>query len=187
MGDVTNPWRSSELRRHLADWTPNSAEQAYRRHEYLEFLTAHGDGALDRAAGSDHVTASCFIFSPSFRSILLCFHKKGRFWVQLGGHIEAGDATAAAAAARESYEESGLEHIRMLSDAPQDLNRHELAAAFGRCRRHWDLGFAALATGEPRASDESEDVAWWPVDALPENSPWDFRVRVANVLSEIRG
>ncbi|PFG31421.1 8-oxo-dGTP pyrophosphatase MutT (NUDIX family) [Paramicrobacterium agarici] len=178
--------RAAALSEHLEGWVPRSVEQTFRRHEYLEFLTSAGDSALDREHGPDHLTASCFVFTPSFDRLLLCFHRKGQFWVQLGGHIERADTSVAAAAQREASEESGLGSIRMLSEAPVDLNRHELAAAFGRCRRHWDLGFAAVAAGEPQASDESEAVGWWPIDGLPERIPWDFRVRVANVLAEIK-
>ncbi|WP_235940839.1 NUDIX hydrolase [Paramicrobacterium fandaimingii] len=177
--------RGEVLARQLQSWVPLSAEQTYRRQEYLEFLGERGESSLDREGGSDHLTASCFIFTPDFRKLLLCFHKKGQFWVQLGGHIEGADATIAAAAERESREESGLDSIRMLRGAPFDLNRHELASSFGRCRCHWDLGFAAIGAGDPRTSDESEDVAWWAVDELPERVPWDFRVRVANVRAEL--
>lgn len=179
--------RSKLLRDQLEAWAPRSAEQAYRRHEYLRFVTSLGENSLDRESGPDHVTASCFIFTPEFDKVLLCFHKKGQFWVQVGGHIEQRDDTVASAAHREASEESGLGSIRMRSDAPFDLNRHELASAFGRCQRHWDLGYAAIASGVPRTSDESDDVAWWPIAALPETVPWDFRVRVANVLSELTG
>ncbi|WP_235934046.1 NUDIX hydrolase [Paramicrobacterium chengjingii] len=177
--------RVKSLSHQLAAWVPLSAEQTYRRQEYLAFLSELGEASLVRDCGPEHVTASCFVFAPDLEKVLLCFHKKARFWVQLGGHIEANDATIADAARRESHEESGLDDIRMLSDAPFDVNRHELASAFGRCRRHWDVGFAAVAEGEPRASDESEDVAWWHVDDLPNRVPWDFRVRVANVRAEL--
>ena len=34
--------------------------------------------------------------------------------------------------------------------------------------------------------DESEDVAWFPVDALPPGTPDDFPVRLATVLAEVR-
>ncbi|WP_245723676.1 NUDIX domain-containing protein [Paramicrobacterium humi] len=120
--------------------------------------------------------------------MLLCFHKKGRFWVQLGGHIEVHDESIPDAAMREAEEESGLGGLRLLRPAPVDLNRHELASTFGRCRRHWDLGYAAVASAAtaPIVSDESEDVAWWPVDGLPEQIPWDFPQRIAYVLEELR-
>lgn len=171
---------------HLADWSPLSAEQAALRHDYLAFLDEAGERGLDRDNGAEHLTASCFIFDPEFTRILLCFHKKGQFWVQLGGHIEHADETVADAAAREAREESGLDGIRLLGDSPLDINRHALAPAFDRCRRHWDLGYAAVASGEPRVSDESDAVAWWPVDALPDAVPWDFPVRVANVRAELQ-
>lgn len=68
------------------------------------------------------------------------------------------------------------------------MHRHDLAAAFGTCRTHWDVGFVAFADPDARTvvSDESEDVAWFPVDALPPGTPEDFPVRLATVLAEVR-
>ena len=41
--------------------------------------------ALDHDGGAEHVTASCFVFTPDLDQVLLWFHKRGRFWFQLGG------------------------------------------------------------------------------------------------------
>ena len=48
---------------------------------------------------------------------------------------------------------------------------------------HWDVGYALLA--DPAAatavSDESDDVAWFPVDALPDGAVTDLPRRLAAV------
>ena len=80
-----------------------------------------------------------------FHPLLLCFHRKGLFWVQTGGHIEPGDHSVPVAALREAREEAGLTALSLIPGV-LDLDRHELGAAFGPCRTHWDVGFAALAT-----------------------------------------
>lgn len=155
------------------------------RDEYLGFASAHGPAALERSGGSEHVTASCFVLSPELDEVLLCYHRKGRFWVQLGGHIEPGDASVAAAALREAAEESGLDGLALLSPLPLDLDRHALSSGFGRCSRHWDIGYGALA--DPAAplvvSDESDDLAWWPVDELPAEVPPGFASRLAGAVA----
>ncbi|WP_308466585.1 NUDIX hydrolase [Rathayibacter soli] len=172
----------------LTEWMPAAAEQRELRLEYLDFLDARGASALDRDGGPEHLTASCFVFTPDFTHTLLCFHKKGQFWVQLGGHIEASDASVASAAVREAHEESGLSALELVDAAPYDLNRHALAAAFGRCTTHWDIGFVAFAEPDaaPVVSAESEAVAWWPVDALPPQVPDCFDARLRTVLRELR-
>ncbi|MBF4463040.1 MULTISPECIES: NUDIX hydrolase [unclassified Rathayibacter] len=157
------------------------------RDDYLAFLREYGAQALDRDLGPEHLTASCFVFSPDLSRVLLCFHGKGRFWVQLGGHIEPADASVAEAAVREAREESGIVALRLLAVAAVDIDRHALGTGFGRCLRHWDVGYAAVADpSEPLVvSQESGDVAWWPVDALPADVPPGFAERVAGVRAAL--
>ncbi|TFC05011.1 NUDIX domain-containing protein [Cryobacterium mannosilyticum] len=171
----------------LTEWLPADPAQTLLRTEYASFVRAGGGGALDRDGGAEHLTASCFVFTPDLRQVLLCFHRKGQFWVQLGGHIESADLSVAAAALREAREEGGIAELRSLGDAPIDVHRHALSSRFGHCTTHWDVGFAAIAPAEaiPVTSSESEEVAWWPTDALPDNVPSGFGDRLAVVLREL--
>ncbi|MGV8979395.1 MAG: NUDIX hydrolase [Cellulomonas sp.] len=177
-----------ELASWLDDWRPVSAGQDRLRTEYSAFLRAGPRTALDRDGGPQHVTASCFVFTADLDRVLLCLHKKGQFWVQLGGHIEAHDASVADAALREAREEGGIVGLRPCGTTPLDVNRHDLSAAFGRCRTHWDVGYAAVAdaAASPVTSAESDDVAWWPIDALPAGVPDGFGERLTTVLAELR-
>jgi 8-oxo-dGTP pyrophosphatase MutT (NUDIX family) len=145
------------------------------------FVEQHGAAAVRREGGPEHVTASCFVFTPSLERTLLCLHGKGRFWVQVGGHLEPEDQTAADGALREAHEESGIDGLRLLSASIVDLERHELHRGFS-CRAHWDLGFVALIAddAEITVSAESEDVRWFPVDALPENIAEGLGRRIDN-------
>lgn len=157
------------------------------RDEYVAFLHDRGGTALDRDGGPEHLTAGCFIFTPDLGHVLLCFHRKGQFWVQVGGHIDAADGDVVTAALREAREESGLGDLAVV-DGVLDLDRHHLGAAFGRCQTHWDVGFAALSPlASPQVSDESEQVAWFPVDALPEPMANSVAKRVAVILGQLRG
>ena len=177
--------RTDALARVLSTWAPRSGHLQALRHEYLVHL-ADG-GTADRDASPQHLTASTFVLSPDLQHVLLCYHRKGQFWVQLGGHVEPGDASIASAAAREAHEESGLSGLRLTSLVPVDLDRHGLGDGFGRCTVHWDVGYVALAPSDsvPVVSDESDDVAWWPVDALPDEVPAQFVARLARVLAEL--
>ncbi len=155
------------------------------RDEYLTFLRERGTSALDRDGGPKHLTASCFIFTPDLLQVLLCFHRKGQFWVQVGGHIDTSDDDLQSAALREAREESGLNDLTVV-DGVLDLDRHHLGAAFGRCQTHWDVGFAALSPlASPLVSDESEQVAWFPVDAMPDQLASSVQLRVAVMLSQL--
>lgn len=160
-------------------------EQSDLRDEYLRFIGSM-DAPLARSGGPEHITASCFVFTPDLANVLLCFHRKGQFWVQLGGHVEALDPSVASAALREAHEEGGIVDLAPLGSHPVDVNRHALSSSYGTCRVHWDIGYAAIAQpgAIPVTSEESEDVAWWPVDALPDNVPPMFAERLATVLAQ---
>lgn len=175
------------LARELEGWVAPEPRLEGLRRDYLDFIDLHGAAAARRDLGPEHLTASCFVFSADLAETLLCFHGKGRFWVQTGGHVEPGDPSASAAALREAREESGLTGLSTVPGV-LDLDRHDLGARFGSCRTHWDVGFAARASRaeRPRVSDESEDVAWFRVDALPEPLAGGVARRAAVLLGQLR-
>ncbi|NUU19187.1 NUDIX domain-containing protein [Cellulomonas humilata] len=181
------PYAAAVITDVLDAWTPHDPAQAGLLEEYRAFVAASGPAAIDRSLAPEHLTASCFVLTPDLSSVLLCFHRKGQFWVQLGGHLEPGDTSLADAAHREAREEGGIVDLLPGGPLPADVHRHELSAAFGRCRVHWDVGFVAYAPAGavPVVSDESEQVAWFAVDALPTGTPEDFAVRLRTVLDEV--
>lgn len=143
------------------------------------FVAEHGAAALWRDGGPEHLTASCFVFSPDLGHVLLCLHRKGRLWVQFGGHLEPGDRGTADAARREAREESGVADLVLLTDEVVDVDRHDLHGGFA-CAAHWDVGHLAVVPRDraTTVSDESDDVAWFPVDALPDAVPAGFPSRL---------
>jgi 8-oxo-dGTP pyrophosphatase MutT (NUDIX family) len=174
----------------LTRWRPPTSEQDALRRDYVAHLERHPDGT-SREGPPAHLTASCFVLDAAAGRVLLTLHRKGGFWVQLGGHLEPGDAGLAAAALREGREESGLPGLRLVpagAPVPVDLHRHALSGAFGRCREHLDVAFAAVAPdgARPVRSAESVDVAWWPVDALPPGVVPDLPDRLAAVVEVVR-
>jgi 8-oxo-dGTP pyrophosphatase MutT (NUDIX family) len=180
--------RSERFAVDLQSWHPQAAGQESLKLEYLDLLGGRGEDALDRDGGREHLTGSCFIFTPNFENILLCFHKKGQFWIQVGGHIEPEDDSVSAAAFREAVEESGIADIEPIVLAPLDLDRHSLGSGFVRCDVHWDVGFGATAAegAVPLISNESDDVRWWPLASLPAAMPHGFAGRLHRIVAAIR-
>jgi 8-oxo-dGTP pyrophosphatase MutT (NUDIX family) len=172
----------------LRNWEPLSPSQRLLREEYTAFVE-EGQGDVIFRGGPEHLTGSCFVLTPDLLHVLLCYHRKGQFWVQVGGHVEPGDAGLAAGAFREAREESGITSLVPFEPdgAPVDVHRHALSSRFGTCLVHWDVGFVAFADIEalPVVSEESEAVAWFPVDRLPHDTPEDFPVRLRTVLEEV--
>ena len=159
----------------LRGWVAPDDSQDELRTAYVRHLLDHDDGMLVTCVPT-HLTASVLVLDPAGERVLLTHHRKGGFWGQLGGHVEETDPSLAGAALREGREESGLEGLRLLGDGPVRLDAHELSSAFGRCGRHLDVQYAAVAPpgAEPVVSAESHDVRWFPVDAMPPGAVADL-------------
>jgi 8-oxo-dGTP pyrophosphatase MutT (NUDIX family) len=152
----------------LSGWVAPTPEQGALRDRYLTHLAAHSDG-LAKACFPDHLTAGAIVVSPDARAVLLNHHRKADAWLAFGGHLEPGDASLAGGARRELVEESGLTSFDF-DEEPLSLDEHAVEFCSDRGTvHHLDVRF--LATAEPDAahatSEESLDVRWWPVDALP--------------------
>ena len=153
----------------LAGWTPPSARDASLRDRFLAHLDAHLDG-MTRACLPDHVTAGTIVLTPNVDAVLLNHHRKAGVWLAFGGHCEPDDSTLAGVALREAHEESGLTELDF-DPVPLNLDEHPVEfCSPGTTVHHLDVRFLATAPrdGSYEVSDESLDVRWWAIDALPD-------------------
>jgi 8-oxo-dGTP pyrophosphatase MutT (NUDIX family) len=136
----------------------------------LAFLDAREDACL-RECAPGHITASALVLDDTGGQVLLTLHPRLGRWVQLGGHCEDSDADIVAAALREATEESGVNGLRITPDLAA-IHVHALTCSLGVPTRHIDLQFVARAPAGAQIaiSDESVDLRWWPIDALPAGS-----------------
>jgi 8-oxo-dGTP pyrophosphatase MutT (NUDIX family) len=150
----------------LERWQAPDAEQEELRAHYLQHLADHPDG-LWRSCRPEHVTASALVVDGAGQRTLLTLHKTVGRWLQSGGHCEPEDRTLSAAALREATEESGLPDLTV-SPEPLQLSRHLLEAGGCAGAYHLDVQYLVTAgTTQYVVSDESEDLAWFPLTALP--------------------
>lgn len=176
---------AADMHRLVAEYDPSSDRERASHADFARFF-ADEHGPVGRDDGPDHATASALVFDTSLSRTLLVFHRKGRFWVQPGGHLEAGDRSILDAALRELREETGVDAS---VDGPlvYDLDHHSLSSAFGRCASHLDVGIAVVVDADHQlvVSDESDDVRWWPLDGLPEDVPNGFADRVRGLRERV--
>lgn len=151
----------------LADWAAPDAAQDALRHAVLAFVQARTD-ACTRECAPGHVTASTLVLDNTGRRALLTLHPRLGRWVQLGGHCEDIDTDIVAAALREAQEESGIADLRINPELVA-VHVHPVTCSLGIPTRHLDLQFTAHAPADAQIgiSDESVDLRWWPIDALP--------------------
>jgi 8-oxo-dGTP pyrophosphatase MutT (NUDIX family) len=156
----------------LRGWAAPTAAQTALRDRYVAHLERRPDG-LSRSCRPDHLTASTLVLSGDGTQALLTLHAKARRWFQLGGHVEPDDVSLADAARREAVEESGISALA-LDPVPVQLSEHAVpfCGPAGDVH-HLDVRFVAVAPVDAIASvsDESLDVRWWPVAALPDPGP----------------
>jgi 8-oxo-dGTP pyrophosphatase MutT (NUDIX family) len=166
----------------LKSWRAPDPEQERARLAFLRHLERHPADGMWRECAAGHITASTAVLDAARSRVLLTLHTKIKAWLQLGGHCEPGDATLAAAALREAGEESGIAGLRLLP-GPVQLDRHAV-----RCHPegswHLDVQYVAIAPDGARhtLSEESDDLRWFPVDALPEPTDDVVRRLVARAL-----
>jgi 8-oxo-dGTP pyrophosphatase MutT (NUDIX family) len=153
----------------LDRWCPATRDLDSVRQALLSYLAARPD-ACARACAPGHLTASALVLDAAGEHALLTLHPRIGTWVQLGGHIEPDDTTLAGAALREATEESGIAGL-VVDPEPLHVEVHALTCSLGVPTRHLDVRFLARAPegAIERISDESLDLAWWPLADLPDS------------------
>lgn len=157
----------------LTAWVTDDWHDDSLRHTMLAFLDSNPAGCL-RENEAGHITASSLVLDESGTRVLLTLHPRVGRWIQLGGHCETTDETVVDAALREAREESGIEDLT-LDSSLLSAHTHPITCSLGKPTRHLDLRFLvrAPAGAQPIRSEESTDLAWWPVNALPESAEVD--------------
>ncbi|MGI9124232.1 MAG: NUDIX hydrolase [Mycobacterium sp.] len=169
----------------LTDWDAPDPDQDSVREAVLAFLLARPDGC-QRACLPGHITASTLVLDDAGERALLTLHPRLGRWVQLGGHCEDSDPDIVTAALREATEESGIADLS-LNPRLAAIHVHPVTCSLGLPTRHMDLQFLATAPARAQAviSDESLDLQWWPLDALPDGADPGLRRLVDAARSQI--
>ena len=175
-----------QARQELQAYQPRTPYLLTLRERMLDVLDTDPT-AMWRAHSRVHFTASLVVLSPALDAVALTLHRKAKRWFQFGGHFEDGDASIAQAALREGTEESGLSDLVIAPHLIQ-VDAHELPSAFGHCTEHLDLRYAARAQSQALIrSDESDQVAWWPLNALPADTEPSLREAIALARDALAG
>jgi len=167
----------------LMDWRAPDDAQDSLRHAVLAFVHARPD-ACRRECVPGHVTASALVLDHTGGRVLLTLHPRLGRWVQLGGHCDDDDADIVSAALREATEESGVADLRIEPELAA-VHVHPVTCSLGVPTRHLDLQFVAHAPAGAQIaiSEESQDLRWWPMDALPRGSDH----ALAHLVARARG
>ena len=176
----------AQLAAHVAADEKEARDVAFIR----QFLRDHPLDAHLRAQPLGHLTGSGFVLDASRTRVLLLHHGKLHRWLQPGGHGE-GELDPRLIALREIEEETGLTGLQPLPDERiLDVDVHLIPhrntpGASEPGHPHLDLryGFLANASALARLSDESTDLRWFPLDALPDDADSSLRRAVRKLAA----
>ena len=172
----------------MASHRPADPVEARHRDAVLALLDAPGDPADRSRYDPGHLSASALVVRPGRAGpeLLMIRHERLGRWLQPGGHLEPADDGAAAGAAREVAEETGL-RVKAGEAELLDVDVHRIPAGRGEpAHLHFDLRFR-FEPGrpgddrEPRPGGGVSAVAWGGVEALARSEEAGLR-RVAAKL-----
>lgn len=159
---------------------------------FFDLLAGHPN-CYERDCWAGHITGSAWVVDVAATRTLLTHHKKLDKWLQLGGHSD-GDENSVRVALREATEESGL-HLNLISAGNPgveeifDVDVHEIPARKREpAHYHFDIRFAVQAVGSDdfTVSDESNALAWVPLNALAEYTNEESMLRMQQKWLRIR-
>ena len=182
-----------EMLAHYRDAFPNEAPVVDRISQLVE---AHSN-CFDRNCRPGHITAAAWIVSTDRRRALLAHHRKLDRWLQLGGHAD-GQYDVEEVALREAREESGLTRFEIVHIngvmMPFDIDVHEISARYDAdgqqledAHEHHDIRFLMVSgcDDDPRASDESHEVAWFTPNEIRERTTEESILRMLHKALEL--
>ena len=177
--------------RQIMDYRPYNEQEARDREVLLHLLQGPED-IYTRENMSGHLTASAWVVNETRDKALMAYHNIYHSWSWLGGHAD-GDRDLLAVALREVREESGVVHVRAVSEDIFSLeiltvDGHEKKGVYVPSHLHLNVTFLVEARENDVLSmkeDENSGVAWFGLDEAVEASaePW-FRERIYSKLNE---
>ncbi|MCD7738377.1 MAG: NUDIX hydrolase [Lachnospiraceae bacterium] len=156
-------------------------EEEIRDRELILACLAHEQDIFTRENKLVHFSASGWVVNPGRTKVLLAYHNIYQSWTWLGGHAD-GETDLLQVALREVKEESGVTHVRPVTEEIFSLESltvdgHIKRGAWVSSHIHLNLTYLLEASEEDLLTvkaDENSGVAWFPIEealTVPDE-PW---------------
>ena len=175
-------------------YVPQSPQEEGDRRMILEYIRRFPADILTRDNAIAHITSSGFVVNADASRVLMAHHNIYRVWAWTGGHAD-GDGDLLAVALREAREETGVEHIRPLSEkiAAVDILPvwvHVKRGKWVPSHQHLNVSYLLVADDrdplEVRAGENSK-VGWLPAEKLLEyTNEWQMDGVYTKLLERAR-
>ena len=178
----------------IAAYRPRSEQEEADQRQMLDYIRQFPDTILTRDNPIAHFSSSGFVVNADASRVLMAHHNLYRVWDWTGGHVD-GEEDFLAVALREAREETGVTHIRPLSDAIASL---EILPVWGHVKRgryvpshlHLNVSYLLLADeNDPLSVRKGENtrVGWLPAaELLSYTNEWEMDGVYTKLLERAR-
>lgn len=154
-------------------YAPKNEQEVKDRQVMLDYIKLFGNQLLTRENEFAHFTSSSMIFNETRDKVLMIYHNLYNSWAWTGGHAD-GEADLLAVALKEAQEETGIVHIRPLSDDIMSLDilpvwGHMKKGAYVSSHQHLNVAYLLIADEHDDLrikEDENSNVGWVSVDEI---------------------
>ena len=179
------------IRGDIERYQPYNEQEARDQDVMLTFLSENDDAFL-RENRIAHMTASAWVVNRARTKVLMVYHRIYDSWSWTGGHAD-GEEDLLAVALREVREETGVRHVRPVSEEIYSLeiltvDGHEKRGEYVPSHLHMNVTYLLEADEEDAlrvCEAENSGVRWFTLDdALKASTePW-FVQRIYKKLNE---
>ncbi len=182
---------SDRLKEQIRAYRPVN-EQEERDRELILHCLETEENVFTRENRLAHMTASAWIVNEQRTKVLMAYHNIYRSWSWLGGHAD-GETDLLKVALREAKEESGILHVKPVSEEIYSL---EVLTVDGHVKKgayvssHLHLNVTYLLQAEETdvlhiKEDENSNVAWFTLeDAVAASTESWFQEHIYRKLNE---
>lgn len=152
-------------------YRPANEQEVQDKKVILDYIDHFGDKVLLRDNEIAHITSSGFIMNAALDKVLLVHHNIRKVWSWTGGHAD-GDTDLLSVSIKEAKEETGIIHIRPLSDDIASIDilpvfRHIKHSKFINAHLHLSVAYILIADEKDSlhiCTEENSGVEWFSVD-----------------------
>lgn len=169
------------LCRLLAEYTHYNEQEARDRGAMIEFISSASIDPYTRENEIAHLTASAWIVNRERTKVLMVYHNLYDSWSWTGGHAD-GERDLLFVALKEAREETGVEHIRPITEEIFSVecltvDGHEKRGKYVPSHIHMNVTYLLEADERDTlhiCEGENSGVKWFTLDeALKASSePW---------------
>ena len=179
------------IRDEIARYRPDNEQEARDQAVILAFLDRNEDAFMRRNLIA-HMTASAWVVNARRDRVLMIYHRIYDSWSWTGGHAD-GDEDLLSVALREVREETGVTHVRPVSEEIFSLeiltvDGHEKRGAYVPSHLHLNVTYLLEADERDTlrvCEAENSGVRWFTLDGALDAStePW-FVERIYRKLND---